>query len=1654
MVASSESEGTVTVTCADWSTTANLVAGGSVTINVPYETATTTLARWTRPCYSRQIRPAGIHVTATTDIALYAYNYNTASFDATTVLPTRTLGKHYILNDFDYYTQPGIVMLPDYYDGGEMCIVATENNTTVDIEFHSTVQIDTFAFSTSAWQTTSHSTHTAGSHFRTLTLQKGQYIQLMTPGVHSFAGTEISSTKPVAVFMGRKRTVVPYARDAAGNISTSRCCADHMYEQAIPTEQWGTEFVIVPDHRTTNSNRSYFDIVSLEDDCTVTCRTASGTVFSIPTLASGENYLCNMSNDNSPVYIIASKPVSVCLYLGSNRFCGNEGDPSSIVIPPIDRGTNRAVFFAFDNLSFSHRTNIVVPTAAVEGMRLDGTDISGQFTPIGSTELSYARVSIISGIHTLINRQGGFNAWFYGMAGAGSYAYTAAMGLRNLQYELFVDGDNTYTWGDTVSLCGLTHHFKIETDGDIGTRWYVDEALQAASDTALDVTFATTGYHVVKALQRGDCTVPDFCDTLRLVVQVNPNYSVTVYDTVDDIDLPRVYNGDNHYLPVTDSVYHLTNASGCDSTVHYNLHVRRTVCPATSTVGRDFWVMFPYNAYDYGYDNTRKISLIASGTENATITISSANPSWSTTAALTAGEFVEVEVPQYFTRIPTNIVENHGIHVTSTADISLYASNYIYQSYDIATVLPTSTLRNRYIVQDYPGSSVSVEDDASGSEIGIVATEDGTVVQVTLTASDRYHSAGETFTVTLNAGYDFQLLSNPGNTFSGTEIISTNGKPVAVFQGTRITRIPSNSVCCGDYLFEQAIPVDYWGKEFVLVPEQRDVTNQIRITSADDNCQLALDDTPIATINAKQTYQISLPPGTAQRLTASKPVSVCLYLSGTNGERGDPASVVIPPVEQGVCNATVYAHNTLRTDQHYTNIVTTTTHVPGMTLDEGSIASYFTPLSGTQYSYAKVPISSGTHTLENTIGAFSAFFYGMGIMESYAYTSGMGLKQLRNEWTVDGIPHSRASDTMTLCNAGTTTFNISPADSSDTTVRWFVNGIEQDENALTFEQTFMLNGLTNTVMAVMHGDCAPGWCDTLSIIVRTIPTPSSVITRRVYADSLPYSLNGIDYTFTGYYHQNITTAEGCDSTLFINLSVIPHAYDDHVHTTPTTPVVIYPTLNDSIPCDNPSFSIITQPIHGYTNIGSGSNEGVDDGDIPLFGPSPSNNSSKSSSTNHPNFTYTPSSGSFGGPPFIGVDSIQVSVCCEWTTPPSVETSCDTSWIHIMVAPLPDNIIAADCTVLPDSNAFDMTELFACTGGTVNSMSTPMVADMDGDGLPEIIACKNTSNSPWYSTDLLVFNGQTGSLIKTISTAEYVLHGQCIAVADIDGDHQAEIFLLDKMGYLHCYNYSGSQRWLNASDHVGWNFLLSVADIMGDGTPELVCGNYIFNANDGTLLVNGTMQEDGQGFAAPHGYNALHIPYYMYALADIDCDGKLELCAGNSIYKINITNNSGTAGNRFTLFRQAESNASIANLDGQTFVLDFDGDGDLDICVIGTSHEIANSSSPATSHTIYPYVWDAQTGSIVAYSSLAVGSNYGASIPFGGDLDGDGLPEIVFSVFGIGMQAYAYDATQPGNMRLKHSHAPFAETAGFTAFDFNQDGHDEIVYRGTDKLFIV
>ena len=418
--------------------------------------------------------------------------------------------------------------------------------------------------------------------------------------------------------------------------------------------------------------------------------------------------------------------------------------------------------------------------------------------------------------------------------------------------------------------------------------------------------------------------------------------------------------------------------------------------------------------------------------------------------------------------------------------------------------------------------------------------------------------------------------------------------------------------------------------------------------------------------------------------------------------------------------------------------------------------------------------------------------------------------------------------------------------------------------------------------------------------------------------------------------------------------------------------------------------------------------------------------------------------------YWNVDHVMYNVSGMYNYSVQHETGCDTThYLRLIVddcsdIAIPDNINDPSCIAPPEATTLNMRELFSCDG--VNGLTTPLVGDVDGDGKAEILACAADTAASTGSS-ILVFDGQDGTLKYTLNVQRYSTAGQLMSLADINGDGTAEFFLLADDGYAYCYNATtGAQLW-RSSVRIDARYLPMIADLNADNHPELVCGPYIFNAANGLILLHGTQEASGRGYGAPHTEVGEGRSYYMQALADIDRDGEQEICAGNTIYKPILANPNGEEGNTWQVLRTADTHDDIVGYDGQTFIADFDHDGDMDICVVGFRE--TNKADL--------YVWDGQTSLLVGYYNVSMSNSYGGnmtpSIPFCGDLDGDGTPEILFN-HPDGMRAFSYSATAPNHISLMHFASQFGETAGFTVFDFNRDGTSEIVYRGTEQLSIL
>jgi len=367
------------------------------------------------------------------------------------------------------------------------------------------------------------------------------------------------------------------------------------------------------------------------------------------------------------------------------------------------------------------------------------------------------------------------------------------------------------------------------------------------------------------------------------------------------------------------------------------------------------------------------------------------------------------------------------------------------------------------------------------------------------------------------------------------------------------------------------------------------------------------------------------------------------------------------------------------------------------------------------------------------------------------------------------------------------------------------------------------------------------------------------------------------------------------------------------------------------------------------------------------------------------------------------------------------------------------------------------------------MMTPVVAriaDTNGDGViddkdvPAVIFSAFESNNCGINCPgiLTAVRGDTGEEIWSVTNPFYrTSAGGSLAVGDIDNDGMLEIIavIFGGDGYSNwnkagIFNHDGTLRWVSSqSMYIPWGGA-SIADLDGDGKPEIIIGATVLN-NDGTLRWQGTK---GTGNQYP-GLGPLSL------VADVDMDGHPEVVAGNTIYRYDGTvywqtpypiwgNDGFDAVANFDndpypeIVFVSHGNVYLFKRDGTKIwgpvaipgggnggpptIADFDGDGSLEIGVAGSSRYVVFRSDGSI-------LWQSVTQDL---TSGVTGSSVF-------DFDGDGQAEVVYNDE-IALRIYR----GKDGMVLFSTPNSTATTLEYPVIaDIDNDNHAEIVVAAND-----
>ena len=246
-------------------------------------------------------------------------------------------------------------------------------------------------------------------------------------------------------------------------------------------------------------------------------------------------------------------------------------------------------------------------------------------------------------------------------------------------------------------------------------------------------------------------------------------------------------------------------------------------------------------------------------------------------------------------------------------------------------------------------------------------------------------------------------------------------------------------------------------------------------------------------------------------------------------------------------------------------------------------------------------------------------------------------------------------------------------------------------------------------------------------------------------------------------------------------------------------------------------------------------------------------------------------------------------------------------------------------------------------------ATPAVGDINGDGIPEIIA-------PGEGSNLIAFTN-TGAVLWTSENYSGGGKSGSPSLADFDGDGVPEIAFGRNI-----FDNTGALAWSLASGPTGANGsvgpLSCVADLNGDNLPELILGGTVYTFSGtvaggdftGTLLWEGEQVDgycgiaDFTGDGQPEVANVRSGSIYIYDgltgvtlgslvipgggaggppnIADFDGDGTADIgTAGGNAYVVAVFDEVGG----MTELWQADTKDGSSQRTGSS-VFDFDGDG--------------------------------------------------------------------------------------------------------------------------------
>jgi len=596
-------------------------------------------------------------------------------------------------------------------------------------------------------------------------------------------------------------------------------------------------------------------------------------------------------------------------------------------------------------------------------------------------------------------------------------------------------------------------------------------------------------------------------------------------------------------------------------------------------IDTEFWFAAPVVDAENG--NQPVYLYFSTFNQAATITVSQpANIGFKTlTYSVAPNKTLRVDMTPYLATIenaPPGAVLNKGLLISSSTYITSYyevlgiSNGYGLGNTEIFCLKGRRGLGQKFYTpfqniwaNNYygTGGTKKVISVGSTSAIDIVATEDSTIVTVTITSYANGLLPGTTFTVNLNKGqtYSVQADSSAGEYHLSGSLVTSN-KPIAV-------SVKDDSVLDGtnyDLIGDQLVPVNALGMEYIALKGSSLYTingnyasDVLNMVGTIDNTKIYLNGFYMGSINAGQTLYYQTGGGASIYIQSTQPI-YAFHVMGLTGQNGsvsngaELAGALLSPLE---CTGskqisfqrstplsefpsvidTVYLSVAVKTGyENYFRLVNTTN---GNKLPfPYPAASAFTPVAGSGYSsgvftYPTNIMEVGSYALINdSVDYHLGMMYGQEQHNfSYGYFSDYGSLYL-------GENKMLCSDSSIILDAGPdkNSYLWEPGGATTETITVKDTG--------TYSVTVTKGSCTyqDTVKIGIHAPIAPLFSEDSISFCANVKTAISVdTTYNNYLWQTGSAQQSIFPTTTGYYNVRVENQYGCTKTDSIYVTIKP-----------------------------------------------------------------------------------------------------------------------------------------------------------------------------------------------------------------------------------------------------------------------------------------------------------------------------------------------------------------------------------------------------------------------------------------------------------------------------------------------------------------------------------